>query len=325
LQRRMDDIRAGSSGYCGPVVQINPQEPKDFKDVAKNPAPAFVPAPENRWGMFIIGTGDYVHVYNEDDNAHGYNLSTGAITAGLDYRFLHNLAIGVYGGFVGDDADLVGRGRITMAGGNVGGYATWSWSGFYVDAAGGGSWNNYDTRREALLGEAHGTTDGDEVNAMGAIGYDWKHDFGKPGCLNIGPLVSFQYTNVSINRYTERGSLAPLEIQDQSEDSLRSTVGMRASLDIKTDHGVIVRPEVRASWLHEYGDQAYPIDSRLASGAGDIFRVWGPTIGENAALVSAGVTVQFNSMVSVFGFYDGVFGRNNYDNNSVSGGFRLSF
>jgi hypothetical protein len=30
-------------------------------------------------------------------------------------------------------------------------------------------------------------------------------------------------------------------------------------------------------------------------------------------------------MVAVFGHYDGVFGRNNYDSNAVSGGLALSF
>jgi outer membrane autotransporter protein len=102
-------------------------------------------------------------------------------------------------------------------------------------------------------------------------------------------------------------------------------VGLRASYDIKGDHGAIVRPEVRASWLHEYGDKAYPFDSRLASGAGDVFTVWGPTIGRDAAVVGAGITVQCSATLSIYAAYDGVFGRSNYNNSGASGGFRLSF
>ena len=335
LMRRMDDIHAGSNGYCGPVVEINPPIEEGKNVVSKNVAPAFVPSPDNRWGIFITGGSDYVVVDNNDDNARGYQLRIGDFTAGVDYRVLHNLAIGLYGGYDGSEADLAGKGRLDMAGGKVGGFATWFCQGFYFDAAGGGAWNNYHTHRDALgvndpilgihVGDlANGSTNGSEYNAMGAIGYDWKHDFGKPGCLNVGPLVSIQYTNVDINRFTEHGSLIPLEILGQSEDSLRLTAGGKVSLDVRSDHGVIFRPEARVAWLHEFNDSAYPIKATFA-GCPDVFTVFGPTIGRDAALVGAGVTVQVTPTFAIFGHYDGIVSRNNYNSNAVNGGFSFSF
>ncbi len=83
-------------------------------------------------------------------------------------------------------------------------------------------------------------------------------------------------------------------------------------------------PEVRVAWLHQYTDRAFPIDARFI-GCPDIFTVHGPRIGEDAAQVSAGVTVQFNPMVALYAHYDGIFGRDNYDSNAVSGGLSLSF
>jgi hypothetical protein len=77
LMRRMDDIRAGSNGYCEPTVEIPRTIAKDHnppiqdKNVVipeKNVTPAFVPRPETRWGVFVMGTGDFVNVGNEDDN-----------------------------------------------------------------------------------------------------------------------------------------------------------------------------------------------------------------------------------------------------------------
>ena len=224
-----------------------------------------------------------------------------------------------------------------MAQGNVGGYATFSWNGFYLDASGGGGWGNYNTHRFALeafdpvLGLdfgpfANGRTDGQEVDAMGAIGYDWHFDTGKLGCLNVGPLVSIQYTDVNLDGFTERGSLLPLEFPEQDEDSLRVTAGGRASLDIKANNGIILRPEVRASWLHECNDQEYPIRARFATApASPTFTVDGPRIGQDGALIGAGMTVVFSPSFSIFAFYDGVAGRTNYDLNSVTGGFRISF
>ena len=339
LQRHMDDIHAGATGYCGPVVEVNPPpiQDKNSVDSKKQVAPAFVPSPENRWSIWVQGNGDFVDVGNKDECAHGYNIDNGSVTAGVDYRIMHNLAIGVYGGYLGSNADLVNRGSINMAQGNVGGYATFSWNGFYLDASGGGGWSNYHTHRFALgafdqvLGLdfgpiANGQTDGEEVNAMGAIGYDWHFDTGKLGCLNIGPLVSVQYTDVNLDGFTERGSLLPLEFPQQDEDSLRLTVGGRASFDIKANNGIILRPEVRASWLHEFSDQEYPIVARFADApASPTFTVDGPRIGKDGALIGAGMTIVFSPSFSIFAFYDGVAGRTNYDLNSVTGGFRISF
>jgi outer membrane autotransporter protein len=327
LIQRMDDIRAGSNGFCaaGYAPKVTTQgysKGLDGKAVLdKNPEPAFVPAPENRWGIFVTGKGEYVNVGNEDDNAHGYQIVDGGVILGVDYRLLQNFAVGIYGGYETARADLVDNGRLTMDGGTGGAFATYFCGNFYVDVAGGGGWNSYDTRRTALLGDARGSTDGFEVNALGAIGYDWRF-----GCLNIGPIASVRYTNVHIDQFTETGSFVPLEIQDQSEDSLRSTVGLRASYDIKPGHtGVIFRPEVRAEWLHEYNDQAFPIDARLAPGTGPVLTAFGPTVGRDAALIRAGVRAQLSATFAMYVYYDGVLGRDNYNSNGGSGGFSLSF
>src|ERR1700693_1455156 len=326
LIQRMDDIRAGSSGFCaaGYTPQVISQGySKDFDGkttlLDKNPTPAFVPAPENRWGVFVTGSGEYVKVGDEDDNALGYKITNGAVILGADYRLSHNFAVGIYGGYETGDATLFGNGRLTMEGGNVGAFATYFCNGFYVDVAGGGGWNSYDIRRTALMGDARGKTDGSEVNALGAIGHDWKI-----GCFNIGPTASIQYTNVNIDRYTENGSLVPLQIQDQSEDSLRSTVGLRASYDIRAG-SMIFRAEARAAWLHEYYDQAYPIDARLASGGGGVLTAFGPTVGHDAAQIRAGVSAQLSRAFAVYVYYDGILGRSNYDSNGASGGFSFSF
>jgi outer membrane autotransporter protein len=328
LQGRMDQIRENADPNCGPIVEINPPIQEGKNVVGKNvvpPAPA--PGPDNRWGTFAMGSGDYVTVHNQDDNADGYKITNGSFLAGVDYRLLHNLAIGVYGGYVGSESNLIGNGRIITDGETVGGYATFFCHGFYLQASGGGGWNNYENRREAFLTAAQSSTTGSEVNAMGALGYDWTMNFNAanhPGSLTVGPIASVQYTNVNIDGFRERGSLIPLEFPDQSEDSLRSTIGGKVAICLQTDHGIMLRPEARVAWLHEYNDRAYPIDARFI-GCDDLFTVRGPRIGGDAAQVTAGLTVQFNPMVALFAHYEGIFGRDNYDSNGVSGGLALSF
>jgi len=332
LQRRMDDIRAGSNGFCanGFTPQVSGKDYTKESDGKvslpdKNTHDVYNPAPDNRWGVFVTGSGDFVNVGNDDLNAGGYDITTGNFTVGADYRLGDHFAIGIDAGYSRSTADLVDDGRVDVDGGKIGAYATVFGKGlfgskFYVDGGVGGGLNSYDTRRTGLQDVfVRGDTDGTEFNAMISYGSDWTF-----GCFNVGTWSTVQYTNVSIDEFTETGSLAPLEIQDQDENSFRATTGVHASYDIKAGH-FLFRPEVRAAYQHEYCDSAYQVDSRLASGAGDVFRVRGPNIGRDAALVGTGMSMQWNNRLSTYVYYDGVLGRNNYDNNAVSGGFRIGF
>lgn len=333
LERRMDDIRAGSNGFCANNFVARTSGKEDVSKGAdgkvvlpsKDGPEVYIPTENNRWGVFINGSGDFVKVDDHDLNAPGYDIATGDFTLGADYRVSEHFAIGIDGGYSSSRAELVNDGRVEVDGGKIGAYATVFGKGFfgskaYLDVAVGGGLNNYDTLRIGLQDElVRGTTDGTEFNALIAYGSDWTF-----GCFNIGTWSTLQYTNVNIDEFTEAGSLAPLEIQDQGEDSIRATTGIHASYDIKAGHAIL-RPEVRAAWQTEYGDRAYQVDSRLASGAGGVFRVRGPRIGRDAALLGAGLTMQWSRCLATYVFYDGVFGRSNYDNNAVSGGLRVSF
>jgi len=338
IQHRTDDIRAGSSGFSANGLNMTTSGaalpdpgltfaysdgkvvlPVDSKD--KNVMTA---TPENRWGVWVTGSGDFVNV-GSTDNAHGYDITTGTVLVGLDYKVCDHFAIGLDGSYSGGRANLVDDGRIDYDGGQAGAYATiygfkLLGSTIHFDAGVSGGWNDYDTRRTGLQNMlVRGSTDGSEFNAFAAYGGDWH--FGR---LLVGTWSTLQYTNVDVNSFTETGSLAPLTFPDQNEDSFRSSTGLRLAYDASFGR-TIFRPEVRAAWEHEYGDRAYPIDARFASGAGGIFTVHGPAIGRDSALVDAGFTVLWNNRVSTYLFYDGNLGRSNYDNNAVSGGLRVTF
>ncbi len=340
IQHRTDDIRAGSTGFSSNGMNMTTSGPvlpdpgltfaysdgKVVLPVDNKDKNVMVATPENRWGVFVTGSGDFVNVDNNDRNAHGYDITTGTVLVGLDYRVCDHFAIGIDGSYSGGRADLVDDGRINYDGGQAGAYATvYGIKGFFgslihIDGGVNGGWNDYDTHRTGLQNlPVRGSTDGSEFNAFLAYGSDWH--FGR---LLVGTWSSLQYTNVDVNSFTETGSLAPLTFPDQSEDSFRSSTGLRLAYDASFGR-TIFRPEIRAAWEHEYGDRAYPIDARFASGAGGIFTVHGPAIGRDSALVDAGFTILWNNRVSTYLFYDGNLGRSNYDNNAVSGGLRLTF
>src|SRR5206468_11781268 len=284
LERRMDDIRAGSSGFSARGFSIDSRVP-DFSQGLAGPTgpegksgPSVMQAtPENRWGVFVTGLGEFTNV-DSTSNARGFDLTTGGLTLGVDYRVCPNFAIGLTGGYAHTNADLVNNGSLDVNGGTIGAYATAFGGGFYVNTAATGTFSGYDEHRTALLGTASGNTDGQDFNALVEAGYDWKR-----GGLTIGPLASFQYTYVGLDGFTEHGSLAPLSFNDQNTESTRTALGAKASYDWHVGH-VVVKPELRAAWQHEFGDTENSIVASFASGAGNSFTVSAPAIGRDSLL-----------------------------------------
>jgi T5SS/PEP-CTERM-associated repeat protein/autotransporter-associated beta strand protein len=325
LQRRMEEIRAGSTGFSASGFNMH-GDGRDNSDgktsiyntSSEKPAPLFNPSPENRWGMFVTGSGEFVSTGNEDANARGYDITTGGVTLGLDFRPAPHFVFGVNTGYAHSSADLVEKGRVTVEAAKIGAYATYFSGGFYLDTAVGAGWNSYDTLRAALRGDTRGRTDGAEFNALIGTGYDWKK-----GNWSFGPIASFQYSNIGINAFTEGRSLGSLEIQEQNEDRLRSMLGMKASYDWKTC-GVIVRPDMRVGWQHEYRDPSYPIDARFASEAGNVFTVRGPAVSRDKAVFGVGLSVQWSSRVLTDLYYQGEAGSN-YTFHSIGGGVSVNF
>ena len=323
--QRLANVRGGSTGFSAAGFTINGSTP-GFSGGLSGPTgtegkagpSVLAPVPENRWGVFLTGLGEFTNV-DSTSNAAGYDVDTGGFTLGVDYRLTPNFAIGLFGGYAHTNVNLVGGGNIDVNGGKIGLYTTVFRDGFYLDAAVSGGPSGYDTRRTALQGNASGTTDGSDLNVLVAAGYDWKC-----GNLSIGPTASFQFSYVGLDGFTETGSLAPLKFPDQNTESERTAFGAKASYDWKIGH-ITAIPLISAAWQHEYGATAYSIVANFANGAGNSFTVNGPEIGRDSLLIGAGVSVLWSDRISTYVYYDGEFGRTNYQSNNISGGIRVTF
>jgi uncharacterized protein YhjY with autotransporter beta-barrel domain len=324
LERRMEDIRAGSAAFRAAGFTINTGVPEFSMGLAGPSGPegksgpsVIQPTPENRWGFFVTGIGEFTKV-DDTSVAHGYYLPTGGVIFGADYRVSQNFAIGLTGGYAHTNADLL-YSSLDVDGGTIGAYATAFGGGFYIDASATGVFKDYESHRDALLGDAEGDTNGRDFNALVVAGYEWKK-----GALTIGPTASFQYTYVEFDGFTEHGSLLPLTFNDQNAESTRTALGAKIWYDWHLGH-ILVRPEVRAAWQHEFGDTEYSIVSSFANGAGSSFTVNGPQIGRDSLLIGAGAAVLLNERVSIYAYYDGELARTNYSSNNVSAGLRVTF
>jgi outer membrane autotransporter protein len=77
----------------------------------------------------------------------------------------------------------------------------------------------------------------------------------------VGPIL--QYTYVNIDGFSEKSSLAPMQIHSGSAESLRSNVGFRAFYQWQIGK-IVLEPSVKAAWEHEYKYSALPITAGFA-------------------------------------------------------------
>jgi outer membrane autotransporter protein len=294
------------------------KEVMDGKSSTGAVEPVLQHAPENRWGVWVTGFGDFVNV-DGDGNGKSYDFTTGGVTLGIDYRIADQLAIGAMGDYSHTWTSLNPRGHIDVDSGRGGLYATWYHRGFYLNGAIYGGHDNYDSSRSGLGGLATGGTEGSEWSAFISGGYDFHF-----GQLTVGPIASLQYTEVHIDGFSEKGSLAPLAIHSDSAESLRSDVGFRTFYAWQIGK-IVLEPSLKVAWEHEYKYSALPITAGFAGISGASATFFGPDEGHDSAVVSAGVSVQLTPAIATYVNYDGQLGREHYDSNAVTGGVRISF
>jgi outer membrane autotransporter protein len=315
LENRLEDIRSGSSTTVNAGVYLLDKGVVDGK-AAKNPVVVGA-APEKRWDFWATSFGDFVHV-DSDFNARGYKFTTGGIDLGIDYRLTDHFAFGLMGSYAHTWSDLR-PGSIDVDTARGGLYATYFKRCFYINGGIYGGYNSYDSSRRGLQGNASGNSDGAEFSTFVSGGYDFHL-----GHLTIGPIASLQYTNVYVDSFREKGSLAPLSIHSDSEESLRSDIGFRASYRWQVGT-VQVEPFLKATWQHEFKYSSLPITASFANIPGPSATFVGPVEGHDSAVVDAGISAQWTPCISTYVSYNGLLGRDRYDSNGVSGGIRIRF
>ncbi|MBV9875395.1 MAG: autotransporter domain-containing protein [Verrucomicrobia bacterium] len=321
LENHLDEIRA-ESGSLNPSpeagnVGLEKGSSFDGKS-AKNPVePVLQPVSLPVWNLWASGFGDFVNV-DSDSNARGYRFTNSGFDLGFDYRFLDHFAVGVMGNYTYTWADLR-PGSVAVNSGRGGLYATYFTGGYYLNLGAYGGYNTYDSNRRGLGGNATGNTDGAEWSGFISTGYDFHH-----GALTIGPIASLQYTNVYVYGFREIGSLVPMSIHSDSEESLRSDLGFRAFYQFHVG-SIVLAPYLKATWEHEFKYSALPVTASLADFPGPTETFFGPVEGQDSAIVSTGLSVQWTPRVSSYVGYDGQFGRGRYNSNAVNGGVRVSW
>jgi outer membrane autotransporter protein len=150
----------------------------------------------------------------------------------------------------------------------------------------------------------NGSTSSGEFSIWSEAGYDFHF-----GNLTVSPLGALQYTLVHFVGFSEHGSFIPLQIHSDTETSLRTDLGARATY---TCHfrSVLIIPGVRVAWEHEYFYSALPITLSSVDFPGRSPTLYGPAEGHDNTIINAGAAIQFTPRLSSYLGYQGELGRN---------------
>ena len=327
VDARLNNLRDGSesidtSGIGGATVA---GLTKDDGKTSKEIQPA-APAP-NRWGFFATGNGLFFRGNSHDADLQEGKADSAGTIAGIDGKVGDHGVIGAL--FAYDNA------AVTMGGDNshatiesyTGGlYGAWHDDGFYLNALGAYTRNDYKSERNILFpgaaATANGSTNGNQATANLDGGYDWN----LTDRLTLGPVLGVQYVHLDVDGFNEIGaSGADLAVNSQSMDSLQSRVGVRADYHLLTLATSSFAAEIHAAWQHEYLNDSRGIGANFIGDGLAPFSVQTAPPLRDAAVVGLGLNFTFHNRLTLFAEYELELWRASYFEQTVNGGARISF
>jgi uncharacterized protein YhjY with autotransporter beta-barrel domain/phospholipase/lecithinase/hemolysin len=188
---------------------------------------------------FFISANTASRSEREGDRTMAYDLDTIGVTAGAEY----DAGAAVFGLALNHsrpEADMTGgTGSARARAWQVGAYGGFSAGGAFVQAHAGYGKLDYRTRRDAVIDQIQGETDGDALTAGAKAGY-----LMGMGGLRVGPVIGLQYAKVEMDGYTETGDpVLTLNVGEQDVKALVGSAGLEARADL-TSGGLAIAPYV---------------------------------------------------------------------------------
>jgi fibronectin-binding autotransporter adhesin len=205
-------------------------------------------------------------------------------------------------------------------------YGSYHEDGFYVNALGAYTRNDYNTNRNISISgfgaTADGSTNGDQATANIDGGYDWN----ATNRLSVGPLAGLQYVHLGVDGFNESGAgPADLALGSQNMNSLQTRLGAHANYHLASTPTSSFALDFHAAWQHEYLDDSRGIGANFEGLGTTPFSVQTASPLRDAAVVGLGVNWTLHDRLTLFAEYElELWNASNFEQ-TVNGGARISF
>lgn len=236
------------------------------------------------------------------------NSDSRSVRAAFDITPVPGLIVGASIGIDGLDANLdrSQRPRSTMFNAGVTPYASYTNGRFYVDATAGYTRSWYQLRRQVswtgFNSQLQAGAEGDNASASAEAG-----GILQLGALRAQPFAGLQYRYADLGGIVESGGAASLAVAKFKTESVRGTLGLRASATLRKGSWAL-RPSIDAQWQRELRSRPDSrIEATFASGGTPIFTLPPGRYDRDAAIVGAGVSAVHGERTALRVSYSGEF------------------
>lgn len=270
---------------------------------------------------------------NSEFNQLGYNFDTGSVNFGLDYRLTNDLVLGTAFTYMRAESSFDGNGGSLDSNAYTGAiygnyYAT---ENLYFDGIASVGGINYDSTRniqyslsnvDSVNTQATATPGGNQY----AIGLGTGYNFAVQE-WTLNPYAKVNYLKLDVDGFSESGGNGwGMQFQDQTVESVTTTLGTQASYALSTSWGVLM-PTIRGEWHHQYKDNSRNITTRFLGDttSGLSFNAVTTAPDRNYYTVGTGISGTFAEGVSAFFNYDALLGYRSVDSHLFTLGARMEF
>ncbi len=215
LGNRMETLRAAGTGFTYNIQSNSYAPPADANT-----------DPAQKLSLYITGSGSF-DSRNNTATTLGYNGNSTAVALGADYAISPAIRIGLAAGITNGHANVNQGGHVDDNTANIGLYALATQGPIYeeLSAAYGDNW--YNIKHPAVLGgNIQGKPNGASYSVNATAGYV----FPITPNLSLTPSAGLDYTNVSLQSYTESGDpLLTQSVAGQGYQQLLGQAGVEAA------------------------------------------------------------------------------------------------
>lgn len=222
----------------------------------------------------------------------GYRSRTAGGSFGADSMLENNWLVGAAFTFADTDVDMdSGRSgdRTDIKTYLATFYTSHDFGDWYLDGMLSYAQQRFDSSRDTTVtGIARSSYDGNQLSARLVAGF--------PLMLNelttFTPLAGLEWNGVTRDAYSETGAGAlSLNVQKETINRVRSIVGAKLSTERELSNGMTLIPSVRASWKHEFNNDAMRSTTTFVGG-GPAFNTPGQDLPGNSFSLGASLSLQ---------------------------------
>lgn len=260
--------------------------------------------------------------FEQDDNPSDLKQRTNGALVGADWAVSPEWRLGVVSGYSKTDLDAGAFLTGAVNSYHVGAYALHQNGALATRMGLAYSGHSGTSKRELSFNEFTDTPRAD----YSAKGQQAFVEFGyqtASGRLLKEPFINLGYQRYNREAYDEKGGAAALHVDEQQQNNLSATLGLRLAHLGMLDNGMSVTPRASVGWRRMFGDVEVTTQQSYRSG-GSTFDVYGSALDRNSMMLEAGVDLGVSAMQNLGIGYIGEMGSN-ARNHGLQAEWRLSF